>query len=618
MSLKKKCLFVITFLYLTFFHSYFKYGLNIKAFSAAVYASNSLLEDTTTKNLPKKIDPPVKEHSICKDNACVVVPGFGVNQCVTDADCKPKYYYTCEDNACVSKLSVTGNEKSTCATNNDCLVSTPVAPPSPDKELYYYTIIYYPEDPKRPGYFDPEVVPDIPKDKTIKQMHTDVLQTTFSVASYLTKGTLYKSKYKDAKGDYIQVPYISYRMPVLPNNESAIKVYKEPVPLGLVYYEREDGSKVYRPDYNKILNRENVCDLVDNKGIKQIWLWSYHTKLVEPAESNMSMGLISKKYWNYPDYGDVSNSERTNDLPQCKKTYIVFNYSYYIMPNVSNSVHDHGHQIEASLGYLAKFNNPFFSPGYSRDKDIFWTRFVGGRGYPKSVRGCGDVHFPPNAKREYDYWNTTPVMSACLNWHPTKSPSSLPKTEISCKLWTKTDDCKGEAAQVLYLTWWMQRIPNKDNGISFKYAWDRFTLNNWWDVIYDIDLALAKETGLFNEKRSGHYTCMNNSCSYVEGESLDSCKSNFSCINSPKKLNAFSGESTGIENIAFYCPEHDFTNDCKVDSADLDFLAKRLFNLPTPKKDYLLFESIQSKKYNKKINLKDLILVAQKAHNTPK
>lgn len=82
---------------------------------------------------------------------------------------------------------------------------------------------------------------------------------------------------------------------------------------------------------------------VDNQGIKEFWVWSYHYGDLEVAESNMSS----------PITGDTSNSERRNDdLPIFYHTYVVYNYNYE--RSTAEAVHDHGHQLEGVLKYVNK------------------------------------------------------------------------------------------------------------------------------------------------------------------------------------------------------------------------------------------------------------------------
>lgn len=164
------------------------------------------------------------------------------------------------------------------------------------------------------------------------------------------------------------------------------------------------SDKGFRPDYRKVLNDVNICDYVDNKGVSQVWIWGYHTKDVEIDESNMSMGTDSKAYWNHGDYGDISNSEQANDLPTCKKTYVLYNYNY--SRSVGEGLEDHGHQIEVMLRFI--------------DYNLFWNNFVKPNADTNGISHCGWMHIPPNVQQghDYDWVNKTSVQSDCEDWKP--------------------------------------------------------------------------------------------------------------------------------------------------------------------------------------------------------
>src|SRR5262249_49658648 len=82
------------------------------------------------------------------------------------------------------------------------------------------------------------------------------------------------------------------------------------------------------PDYFAILEAANICDQVDHRGVREVWIWMYHTDRTVIDESNMAMGRKSRRYWNHGTYGDVSNSLQRNDMPVCQSTYTTYDYNY--------------------------------------------------------------------------------------------------------------------------------------------------------------------------------------------------------------------------------------------------------------------------------------------------
>lgn len=250
------------------------------------------------------------------------------------------------------------------------------------------------------------------------------------------------------------------------------KEYLEPLPRGLSL-----GREGNRPDYRKMLERVNICDYVDNKKVSQIWVWGYHTGQIVPVESNMSMGNRSREFWNHGDYGDVSNSEQTNDLPICNNTYVLYNYNYE--RGLGEFLEDHGHQIEALFRFV---DNPI------------WDKFQRPHGLTKGeINRCGWTHSPPNVTDAHQYlWNSEEtVLSDCEDW---KLEGYGQVKEVNCHTWYGAE-CKDNGG-VEFKTWWMQNIPGMNNNISYQGR----VLKNWWDYYGDFDQALLQGRSLISDR----------------------------------------------------------------------------------------------------------------------
>jgi hypothetical protein len=231
-------------------------------------------------------------------------------------------------------------------------------------------------------------------------------------------------------------------------------------------------SSLYRryPDYFAILDGAAICDSVDTRGVKEVWIWMYHTESTVIDESNMAMGRKSRRFWNYGDYGNVSNSYRRKDMPVCQSSYTVYDYNY--SRGLGEALENHGHQIDSVFGFVD-------------DRSLYWSRFV--KPYGKTdgtVNHCGWTHTPPNAALDYDWTNTTIVASNCSDWHPDGSGRV---EQVSCQSW----GCRGDSG-ASFKVWLMQRMPGHDNRLSF----DGKPLRNWWEFIGDFDAALATAKSL--------------------------------------------------------------------------------------------------------------------------
>lgn len=250
------------------------------------------------------------------------------------------------------------------------------------------------------------------------------------------------------------------------------------------------GQGVFRPDYIKILNDQNITHYVNNLGVKEVWIWGYHHGVIEPTESNMSS----------PTTGDISNSEGTEDLPILNKTYVVYNYNYNRSGN--EAVHNHGHQLEAIMKFVNNRqdgNQQLINTLWELDRYSSSGETVGdGR--------LGNTHFPINARLGYDYHSPMTVVSdiehidpqrpeplsaadpatiaanlntwASINYH---WPTEVPEPSIAAK---------EEAHWYIY---WLQNSPGMNNSIPYQTG---RVMSNWWQFTDDWDTAITSGAGL--------------------------------------------------------------------------------------------------------------------------
>jgi hypothetical protein len=286
--------------------------------------------------------------------------------------------------------------------------------------------------PVRGGWIDRAVTGDVSAPLNDIRRHT--IQTTSQVIQALETGSIYHG-YKDPTAP----PSLHYQ--VVETLE-----FMEPLPT-----HHKPGHQSPMTDYKAIMNRVNIPYWVEERGIKEVWLWGYHGGVVDLWESNMA-----------GPYGDISNSDRDrHDLPVLSRTYTVYHYNYQRGP--SEAVEDHLHQIEAVLGHI--------------DRPLFGDRFVGKPGEGR----CGWSHYPPNGERDYDWANSTYIWTDIEDWTPEGTGR---KQRMNCTRWN------GDS-----LTWfiyWMQNIPGANNGLTYRGR----PLTNWWTFIGNFDEAMAAGLGL--------------------------------------------------------------------------------------------------------------------------
>lgn len=278
----------------------------------------------------------------------------------------------------------------------------------------------------------------------------------------LEEGSRYHG-YKDPQAK----PSLGYKV------VGCIAVY-EPLPRS--NFEVPWNKGIYRPDYKRILTRFDARNFVEKLGVKEFWIWGYQHDGVEPSESNMSS----------PVTGDISNSERADDLPVFSKTYVLYNYNYE--RTAAEAIHNHGHHLEAVLSYINQRQDG--------NTDLWSKKFMGQDAAGQWMTGrCGWTHMPPNTVKDYDYENQTPVESDIEDWNPGRTGVS--KT-VNARSWGSLTYAwphrrpplqKTEAQWYLY---WRQNVPGSDNKIPFGSG----SLTNWWQFIGDWNNAIANNVGL--------------------------------------------------------------------------------------------------------------------------
>lgn len=226
-------------------------------------------------------------------------------------------------------------------------------------------------------------------------------------------------------------------------------------------------NRVPMTDYNRIMQRVDIKKWVEERGVKEVWIWGYHGGVLNLWESNMA-----------GPFGDISNSNRdANDLPVLKNTYTVYHYNY--QRGASEAVEDHIHQIEAVLNYVDGRDR---TPPEKWDTLLFWGRFVGSDRSHKIIHpGCGWAHYPPNAERDYDWANKRYVETDIEDWKPDGGGQ---KQRMNCDRW--------EGNSIKWFVYWMQNLPGSESGLTYQGQ----PLTNWWIFIGDFDAAMSRKMTL--------------------------------------------------------------------------------------------------------------------------
>jgi hypothetical protein len=255
----------------------------------------------------------------------------------------------------------------------------------------------------------------------------------------------------------------------------------EPAPHGI---RTSTEPPVYFPDYGQIVRRLGGEKLVNEQGVKEFWIYHWHHGDISPVETNLASPLT----------GDISNSDRSEDLPLFKSTYMVVGVNFARGPD--KHVHNIGHQMESVLSYVAERQDG--------SSDLFWKQFCGMGPDGKFRPGrAGTCHHPPNATKDYDYFNDTPVESDIEDWRPEGGP----RKTISRKTWESLDyrfptgDRIRTPGTVLepdaqWYLYWFQNFP----GLGSRIPHPKGEMTNWWRFLGDYDGAMREKYGLWKPR----------------------------------------------------------------------------------------------------------------------
>lgn len=328
---------------------------------------------------------------------------------------------------------------------------------------------------------------------TLEHMKEVILENVISTKNAIEEGT----RFRDFGRNQIEKS-------VCINVEKYYNIFSLP----LTKWESGD-SRVNRVDWKKLFPILNIEEEINKNGVKEIWFGGFQNfgasviKNDETVDKSFFWG-IPESNMSSPLTGDISNSWRIqNDLPIYNNTYIV--YALIGDEGLGPNLHCRGHQIEVMLSYLDK------SPNTER---LFENLFVGKKNNKFALNGrVGNVHFPPNAEKDYDYVNKNNIESDIFDWKPSGGKKSVINSDTWLKInysninfVTKSaqsfkngssgnrDWSNGEAKWHIM---WTQSIPNENNNIEYNLNGKVYKLTNWWDLFYNWDEAIRNKKTLW-------------------------------------------------------------------------------------------------------------------------
>ncbi len=202
-------------------------------------------------------------------------------------------------------------------------------------------------------------------------------------------------------------------------------------------------------DYHAIIRQFDVAARVDRREIDEVWI-----------QAMPYSGLWESTMGGKGAY--FCNSDPLTGI-DCRRIFVVMGFNYE--RGVGEMLEDQGHRTESIMRRVYGSWEP--------KETHMWNRFTL---YDKLAPGkaaCGNVHFAPNSTRDYEWGNTTPVMSTADDW------LSYPNLTGKGRMMTCADWGGGEIRA--HHRWWLTRLPRAaGKGPDGKQA-------NWWKYVCDFN-----------------------------------------------------------------------------------------------------------------------------------
>jgi len=208
------------------------------------------------------------------------------------------------------------------------------------------------------------------------------------------------------------------------------------------------GTQPYMPqeaDYYAIIDRFTILERVATNEIDEVWVFNFpHAGFYESI-----MGGPGAFWCNAPP---LRNTEAA------LRRFVIMGFSYE--RGVGEMLENLGHRAESIMEKTFE---------KIPDDISLWKRFTR---YEKTHPGkaaLGNVHFAPNSDRDYDWNNSSTVLSECDDWL-----YNFPNFKGVTREVTAADWGHGDIRE--HHKWWLNHFPKtagRKNGIH----------NNWWQYI---------------------------------------------------------------------------------------------------------------------------------------
>ncbi|HKI52632.1 MAG TPA: hypothetical protein VJ987_00800 [Anaerolineales bacterium] len=207
-------------------------------------------------------------------------------------------------------------------------------------------------------------------------------------------------------------------------------------------------SRPYMPqeaDYQAIIKQFDILKRVAKEEIDEVWIFNFpHAGFYESI-----MGGPGAFWCNAPPLKNTEDSIRR---------FVIMGFSYE--RGIGEMLENMGHRAESIMQKTFE--------RIPEDENL-WKRFTRHEKTHPGQAALGTVHFAPNSERDYDWNNSSKVLSECDDWLYNFPDFAGAVREVDATEWGNGDTRK-------HHIWWMKHFPKtigRKNNIH----------NNWWQYI---------------------------------------------------------------------------------------------------------------------------------------
>jgi hypothetical protein len=149
-------------------------------------------------------------------------------------------------------------------------------------------------------------------------------------------------------------------------------------------------------------------------------------------------------------------------LPDATHNFVMMGFNFE--RDVGCMLENFGHRVESMMHAV-----------YQRlpHTHNYWREFSQYDAIAPQQAGCGNVHFAPNSRHDYDWGHSAPVWSYCDRWRDFPYTIDAPARTVDCDEW-------GSGDMRAHHIWWLQHLPRHAGLVDGVWG-------DWWHYCLTFD-----------------------------------------------------------------------------------------------------------------------------------